>query len=98
MRASLNTNELVDGVLTGNRAKLAQAITLVESRAAKHKPLARELMQKILPHSGGAMRVGLTGTPGAGKSTFIEALGLYLCGLGQKVAVLTVDPSSSISR
>jgi len=97
MRASLNTNELVDGVLTGNRAKLAQAITLVESRAAKHKPLARELMQKILPHSGGAMRVGLTGTPGAGKSTFIEALGLYLCGLGQKVAVLTVDPSSSIS-
>lgn len=76
---------------------LAQAITLVESRATKHKPLARDLMQKILPHSGGAMRIGLTGTPGAGKSTFIEAIGLYLCGLGKKVAVLAVDPSSSVT-
>ena len=88
---------LVEGVLTGDRARLAQGITLVESRAAKHRPLARELMQKILPHSGGAIRVGLTGTPGAGKSTFIEALGLYLCGLGKKVAVLAVDPSSSVT-
>ena len=84
-------------MLAGDRAKLAQAITLVESRAAKHRPAARELMQAILPHSGGAMRVGLTGTPGAGKSTFIEAMGLYLCGLGKKVAVLAVDPSSSVT-
>lgn len=97
MKQPLDIQTLVEGVLTGNRAKLAQAITLVESRAAKHKTLARELMQKILPHSGDAIRVGLTGTPGAGKSTFIEALGLYLCGLGKKVAVLAVDPSSSIS-
>lgn len=85
------------GVLAGNRAYLARAITLVESRAPKHRPLARELMQRILPHSGGAMRVGLTGVPGAGKSTFIEALGMFLCQQGKKVAVLAVDPSSSVN-
>lgn len=72
------------------------AITLVESRAEKHRLLAQQLMQRILPHSGGAMRVGLTGVPGAGKSTFIEALGMSLCEQGNKVAVLAVDPSSSI--
>lgn len=97
MAKPLEIDTLVKGILVGDRAKLAQAITLVESRAAKHRPLARELMQEVLPHSGGAIRVGLTGTPGAGKSTFIEALGLYLCGLGKKVAVLAVDPSSSVS-
>lgn len=97
MRKAPDIEQLAQGVLSGDRAKLAQAITLVESRAARHRPLARDLMQKILPHSGGAIRVGLTGTPGAGKSTFIEAMGLYLCGLGQKVAVLAVDPSSSIT-
>lgn len=97
MRSPIDIASLVEGILTGNRAKLAQAITLVESRATKHRPLARELMQAILPRSGGAMRVGLTGTPGAGKSTFIEAMGLYLCGRGKKVAVLAVDPSSSVS-
>ncbi|PXA04046.1 methylmalonyl Co-A mutase-associated GTPase MeaB [Coraliomargarita sinensis] len=92
-----NIPALVEGILEGDRARLARGITLVESRAVKHRPLARELMQAILPHSGGAIRVGLTGTPGAGKSTFIEALGLYLCGLGKKVAVLAVDPSSSVT-
>lgn len=97
MRAPLDTASLAAGVLASDRAKLAQAITLVESRAARHRPLARELMQQLLPHSGGALRVGLTGTPGSGKSTFIEALGLYLCGRGKKVAVLAVDPSSSIT-
>jgi len=97
MRLPIDIDLLVEGVLTGDRAQLAQAITLVESRAPRHRPLARELMQKILPHSGGAIRVGLTGTPGSGKSTFIEAMGLYLCGLGKKVAVLAVDPSSSVS-
>ncbi|MFP4069675.1 MAG: methylmalonyl Co-A mutase-associated GTPase MeaB [Opitutales bacterium] len=88
---------LVDGVLAGDRAKLARAITLVESRAAKHAPFAQELMRRILPNSGGSMRVGLTGTPGSGKSTFIEALGMWLCGRGRKVAVLAVDPSSSVT-
>lgn len=97
MKGVIEITSLVEGVLAGNRAKLAQAITLVESRAVKHRPLARELLQAVLPHSGGALRVGLTGTPGAGKSTFIEAMGLYLCGLGKKIAVLAVDPSSSIT-
>jgi len=97
MRNLPETDRLVEGVLAGDRAMLARAITLVESRAVKHVPPARALMQRILPHSGGAIRVGLTGTPGAGKSTFIEALGLYLCARGQKVAVLAVDPSSSIN-
>lgn len=97
MRSSPDIDRFIEGILRGDRALLAQSITLVESRAAKHKPLARELMQKILPHSGGAIRLGLTGTPGAGKSTFIEAMGLYLCGLGKKVAVLAVDPSSSVT-
>ena len=97
MRGLPNIDELAAGVLEGDRARLAQGITLVESRAPKHKPPARELMQEILPHSGGSLRVGMTGTPGSGKSTFIEAMGLYLCGMGKKVAVLAVDPSSSVN-
>jgi LAO/AO transport system kinase len=97
MRKLPDIDQLVAGILAGDRAMLARGITLVESRAAKHIPLARELMQQVLPHSGGALRVGLTGTPGAGKSTFIEAMGLYLCKQRKKIAVLAVDPSSSIS-
>ncbi|MEO0509332.1 MAG: methylmalonyl Co-A mutase-associated GTPase MeaB [Verrucomicrobiota bacterium] len=97
MRNLPDIDQLVEGVLAGDRAVLAKAITLVESRATRHVPLARELIRRILPHSGGALRIGLTGTPGAGKSTFIEAMGLYLCGLGKKIAVLAVDPSSSIT-
>ncbi|NBB78970.1 MAG: methylmalonyl Co-A mutase-associated GTPase MeaB [Verrucomicrobia bacterium] len=89
--------KLAERLRTGDRAALAQGITLVESRAVKHREPARELMQAILPHTGGALRVGLTGTPGSGKSTFIEALGGLLCGRGQRVAVLAVDPSSSRS-
>jgi LAO/AO transport system kinase len=73
------------------------AITLVESAAPKHRAAAQQLMQRILPYTGGAMRVGMTGVPGAGKSTFIEALGMSLCDQGKKVAVLAVDPSSSIN-
>jgi len=95
MRKPLDIPKLIAGVLAGVRAPLAQAITLVESRAAKHRAPARELMQAILPHTGGALRVGMTGTPGAGKSTFIEVLGMMLCERGKKVAVLAVDPSSS---
>ena len=88
---------LTTGVLAGERSWLARAITLVESRAVHHRKPAQELMQAILPHSGRALRIGLTGVPGAGKSTFIEALGMMLCDQGQKVAVLAVDPSSSRS-
>ena len=97
MRSVHNIPNLVARLLKGDRAALAQGITLVESRAAKHRAPARELMQAILPHTGGALRVGMTGTPGSGKSTFIEALGGLLCDRGQRVAVLAVDPSSSRS-
>jgi LAO/AO transport system kinase len=97
MRKPYDIPKLTEGILAGDRASLAQGITLVESRAVKHRVPARELMQAILPYSGGALRVGLTGTPGAGKSTFIEALGMMLCQQGKKVAVLAVDPSSSRS-
>jgi LAO/AO transport system kinase len=88
---------LVDGVLSGNRGQLARAITLVESNAEQHFHKAQELLQKLLAHSGKAIRIGITGVPGAGKSTFIEAFGTYLCDLGLRVAVLAIDPSSSLS-
>src|SRR5579864_6442092 len=79
----------------GQRAALARAITLVESRRADHQLAARDLVQTLLPHTGGAVRVGITGSPGVGKSTTIDALGMYLIGCGHKVAVLAVDPSSA---
>jgi len=85
-------------ILDGNRAALARGITLVESNAAAHRPAARELLRLLMPHSGNARRVGISGVPGAGKSTFIEALGNYLCDRGHRVAVLAVDPSSSLTR
>lgn len=94
-RRAPDISALVDGILAGNRTALAQGITLIESRAPQHRSLAGDLLQRVLPHAGGALRVGLTGVPGAGKSTFIEALGMRLCDQGQKVAVLAVDPSSS---
>jgi len=83
------------GVLAGDRAILSRAITLVESRRADHRALAQQLLVELLPHAGGAHRVGITGVPGAGKSTFIDALGTQLTGAGHRVAVLAVDPSSS---
>ena len=79
----------------GEPAALARAITLVESRRHDHQALARQLVQAILPQTGGATRVGVTGVPGAGKSTLIDALGCHLTGLGLRVAVLAVDPSST---
>lgn len=81
----------------GNRRALAKAITLVESSLASHQQQAQELLQQILPYSGASIRVGITGSPGVGKSTFIEALGLYLIGQGKRVAILAVDPSSPIA-
>lgn len=85
---------LAEGVLAGDRAMLARAVTLVESRKDKHRGLAQELLLELLPHSGSAVRVGITGVPGVGKSTFIEAFGTMLTGQGHRVAVLAVDPSS----
>jgi LAO/AO transport system kinase len=89
-----STDEFVAGVLAGDRAALGQAITLIESRRADHVAQARELLDAVLPRSGGAHRIGITGVPGVGKSTFIDQFGLDLCTAGHKVAVLAVDPTS----
>jgi LAO/AO transport system kinase len=86
--------ELADGVRAGQRAAVARAITLVESRRADHRERAQELLAALLPDTGGAQRVGITGVPGVGKSTFIDQLGLNLIADGHRVAVLAVDPSS----
>jgi LAO/AO transport system kinase len=86
--------ELADEVLAGDRRALARSITLVESTRSDHRDEAGALLDALLPHTGAAVRVGITGTPGAGKSTFVEELGTRLTAAGRKVAVLAVDPSS----
>lgn len=86
---------LLEGVLTNRRTVLARGITLLESTAPRHREKAQELLLGALPHSGDALRVGITGVPGVGKSTFIEALGMHLIEQGHRVAVLAVDPSST---
>lgn len=90
-----NPKQLAEGVLVGDRAFLGRAITLVESRNPDHYPLAQAMLARLLPDTGRAMRIGITGVPGAGKSTLIEALGCLLVEKGHKVAVLAVDPTSS---
>jgi LAO/AO transport system kinase len=89
--------QLATRVLGGQRRSLAKAITLVESTRPDHRQRAHDLLELLLPHTGRALRLGITGVPGVGKSTFIEALGLYLIDQGHRIAVLAVDPSSSIS-
>ncbi|MFN5454400.1 methylmalonyl Co-A mutase-associated GTPase MeaB [Bradyrhizobium sp.] len=93
--AQPNTTVLADDLRAGSRAALARAITLVESRRADHQAAAREQVQAVLPQTGHAIRVGITGSPGVGKSTTIDALGMHLIAQGHKVAVLAVDPSSA---
>jgi LAO/AO transport system kinase len=88
---------LAEGVRGGDRRALAKAITLVESTRVDHQTRAQLLLEQLLPHTGTAVRLGVTGVPGVGKSTFIEAFGLYLLGLGKRIAVLAVDPSSARS-
>ncbi len=92
---------LLDGILQGTPAQqrraIAKAITLLESTRADHRAQADQLLSALLPHTGQAFRLGISGVPGVGKSTFIEALGLYLIDQGHRVAVLTVDPSSTVS-
>src|SRR6516225_4379779 len=89
--------ELLAGVLARQRRALARTITLVESTRRDHQQRAACVLQALLPHIGNSIRVGITGAPGVGKSTFIEALGLHLIAGGHRVAVLAVDPSSSRS-
>ncbi len=93
-----STGEFVSNILAGNITYLSRAITLVESTVAKHQQKANEILERCLPHANNSIRVGITGVPGVGKSTFIEAFGKHLTSLGKKVAVLAVDPSSSINK
>jgi LAO/AO transport system kinase len=95
---SLLADDFVAGILSGNRTILSKAITLVESALAAHQEKAQEIIGKCLPHAGKSIRIGITGVPGVGKSTFIEALGVHLTQGGHKLAVLAIDPSSSRSK
>ena len=90
-------HELVDGVLGGDRAAVGRAVTLVESNRYDHRAEARDLLDALAPHAVDAQRVGVTGVPGVGKSTFIEALGSSLTAVGHRVAVLAVDPTSTVT-
>jgi LAO/AO transport system kinase len=94
MNAAQSLAPLADLIRKGERAALARAITLVESKKAEHRARAQELLRRLLPHTGNSVRVGITGVPGVGKSTAIDALGSHLIAQGQRVAVLAVDPSS----
>lgn len=97
-KKELTVDEYVEGVLSGNRIILARAITLVESNAESHHKIASEVLKKLSPHAGNSIRVGITGVPGSGKSTLIESLGIHLIKSDHKVAVLTIDPSSTITK
>lgn len=93
----LQADAYVEGVRAGERAMLARTITLIESEHPRHETLAQEVLTRLLPYTGAALRVGISGVPGVGKSTFIDALGMHLVGLGKRVAVLAIDPSSTVS-
>lgn len=97
-RSLLSKEEYCGGILGGNLGVLARALTLIESNAPAHQPLAQAVLAELLPQTGKALRVGITGVPGAGKSTLIESLGLHLVERGHRVAVLAVDPSSTVSK
>lgn len=92
------TSELIQGVLKGDISDLGRAITVIESSISRHSEQSRKIIENCLPHSGKSIRIGITGVPGVGKSTFIESFGTTLTKLGKKVAVLAVDPSSTISK
>ena len=96
-KRALSTGEYVEGILAGNITTLSQAITLVESSNPNHYAQAQEIIEACLPHAGKSVRIGITGVPGAGKSTFIEAIGNMVAGLRHKLAVLAIDPSSERS-
>ncbi|PGM51053.1 methylmalonyl Co-A mutase-associated GTPase MeaB [Bacillus sp. AFS053548] len=97
-KKKLSEDDYVNGVLEGNRTILAQTITLIESNSSAHMNSAQNVLTRLLPHSGRSIRIGITGVPGAGKSSLIESFGTYLCEQGHKVAVLTIDPSSTITK
>ena len=89
--------DYIEGIINKNKLALSRAITLIESTLPKHQELSQEIISKIMPYTGNSIRLGITGVPGVGKSTFIEVLGMHLTKNDHKVAVLAIDPSSSIS-
>lgn len=97
-KVMLKPGEYLEGILNGNRTILSKAITLIESSLPAHQQMAQEVIALCLPHSGKSVRIGITGVPGVGKSTFIEALGIQLTKQGRKLAVLAIDPSSTRSK
>lgn len=97
-RNRISVQQYIDGILAGNRTILSQAITLVESSLPAHSHLAQEIVEKCLPYSGNSLRIGITGVPGVGKSSFIETMGKYLTGTGRRLAVLAIDPSSEKTK
>lgn len=97
-KKQLTAQQYVDGILAGDITLLSQAVTLVESSKPDHQMVAQEIILKCLPYSGDSVRIGITGVPGVGKSTFIEAMGTYITGKGSKLAVLAIDPSSERTK
>ena len=97
-RKRYTADEYVAGILDGNITILSQAVTLVESSLHEHQEIAQEIIEKCLPHAGKSVRVGITGVPGAGKSTSIDSFGMHLINAGHKLAVLAIDPSSERSK
>lgn len=97
-KKQLTVSDYVEGILNGEISILSQAVTLVESSLPEHQEIAQQVIEKCLPYTGNSIRVGITGVPGAGKSTFIEALGMHLVRTGHKLAVLAIDPSSERSK
>ena len=97
-RKLLSVEQYVDGVLQGDRMVLSQAITVLESTRPEHQAIAEQIIDRCLPHAGQSIRLGITGVPGVGKSTFIEALGTHLTAHGHRLAVLTIDPSSTRTK
>lgn len=98
VKMNFSTEELLQGILAQDKRILGKAITLIESKKPEHRVLAEELLKKILPYTGKSVRIGITGVPGAGKSTFIESFGKFAISQGKKVAVLAIDPSSSVNK
>lgn len=98
MKQVFNINEYIDGILSSNITYVSKAITLVESTKYEHQEQAQEIINAIIKHSGNSFRLGITGVPGVGKSTFIESFGLEVINRGHKLAVLAIDPSSQLSK
>lgn len=98
MQKRLSLQEYIDGILSGNRVILSRAITLIESQLLQDKTLAQDLLEQLLPHTGQSIRIGITGVPGVGKSTFIEVFGKNITDQNKKIAVLAIDPTSQITK